>query len=197
MESSRVRGSVLAAIAASSLPRKEGTGPRPGPEVLYAPLAKAPQLENAPHTPWRAKPILISGASAYRKGEFVYQGYIYDDHGAKLTPDPTNPQTASVENPEQGDLFSAPDGTYTYPTGTSVYHENAANLVELRVKPSSRATLFRITLNSLTDPNLVAIALAIGGNEGTVHPFPFGANVSAPAQYFVTIHGTTAELTGQ
>ena len=33
-----------------------------------------------------------------------------------------------------GDLFSAPDGTYDYPTGPG-YDENAANLVELRVKP--------------------------------------------------------------
>src|SRR5439155_25548103 len=30
---------------------------------------------------------------------------------------------------------------------------------------------------------------------GVSHPFPFGANVSAPAQYFLTIHGTTAVLT--
>ena len=123
--------------SASSLPLEEGTSPRPGPEVLYEPLAKSPQLENAPRSPWHAKPILISGASAYRKGEFVYQGYIYDDHGAKLAPDPSDPQTNSLENPEQGDLFSAPDGTYTYPTDTSVYHENAANLVELRVRPKS------------------------------------------------------------
>src|SRR5207244_4402618 len=84
---------------ANSLPRQEGTASRPGPEVLYQPLAKAPQLENAPKSPWHASPILISGASAYRKGEFLYQGYVYDDHGAKLTPDPTNPQTNSAENP--------------------------------------------------------------------------------------------------
>src|SRR5258707_1230536 len=149
MGTSRAVGSALVALAAalaltapgvasgraSSLPRKEGTSVRPGPEVLYEPLAKAPQLENAPRSPWHAKPVLVSGASAYRSGEFLYQGFIYDDHGAKLTPDPTNPQTNSAENAEQGDLFSAPDGTYTYPTNTAVYRENAANLIELRVKP--------------------------------------------------------------
>jgi hypothetical protein len=31
----------------SSLPGQEGTAPRPGPPILYAPLAQAPQLENA------------------------------------------------------------------------------------------------------------------------------------------------------
>src|SRR5438445_1120544 len=191
-------GAVAAAsagAASSSLWKLQGSAPQPGPAVLYKPLAKAPQLENAPGSVWHAKPILVSGASAYRKGEFSYQGYVYDDHGAKLTPDPTDPQTSSSENPEEGDLFSAPDGTYTYPTNTALYHENAANLIELRVKPLRRATAFRITLNSLEDPNLVATAIAIGGSEGTSHPFPFGANVSAPAQYFLTVHGETAVLT--
>src|SRR5437899_2698783 len=90
--------------------------------------------------------------------------------------------------------FSAPDGTYTYPTGAG-YDENAANLIELRVRPTSEATAFRITLNTLENPNLVATAIAIGGTAGQSHPFPFGANVSAPAQLFLTIHGETAVLT--
>ena len=176
--------------ASTSLPAQRGTAPRPGPAVLYEPLAQAPQLENAPGSVWRAPPILTSGASAYRSGEFLYQGYVYDDHGAKLTPDPNNPMTAGGG----GDPFSAPDGTYTYPTGPG-YHENAANLIELRVQPLISATAFRITLNTLEDPNLIATAIAIGGSEGTTHPFPFGANVSAPAQDFLTIHGETAALT--
>jgi hypothetical protein len=93
-----------------------------------------------------------------------------------------------------GDLFSAPDGTYDYPSGPG-YDENAANLIELRVKPKLKATTFRITLNTLENPNLVATAIAIGGTPGETHPFPFGANVSAPAQYFLTVHGETATLT--
>ena len=44
------------------------TQPRPGPDILYAPLATSPQLENT--GPWNAQPILISQASAYRSGEF-------------------------------------------------------------------------------------------------------------------------------
>jgi hypothetical protein len=177
-----------------SLPAKEGAAPRPGPPVLYEPLAKAPQLENVKGSPWTAKPILVSGASAYSKGEFLYQGYLYDDHGAKEVPDPTNPMSSPGGDPSGGDTFSEPDGTYTYPTGPG-YDENAANLVELRVKPLASATAFRITLNTLENPNLVATAIAIGGTPGETHPFPFGANVSAPAQYFLTVHGEEAVLT--
>jgi hypothetical protein len=183
-----------ASAQSSSLPPKEGSAPRPGPPVLYQPLAQAPQLQNAPESGWHAAPILISGASAYRKGEFLYQGYLYDDHGAKEVPDPTNPMFSPGGDPSGGDTFSEPDGTYTYPTSPA-YAENAANLVELRVKPLTTATSFRITLNTLEDPALVATAIAIGGTPGVVHPFPFGANVTAPAQYFLTVHGETASLT--
>jgi hypothetical protein len=177
-----------------SLPPHEGTAPPPGPAVLYQPLARAPQLQNASGSIWRAPPILVSGAAAYRRGEFVYQGYLYDDHGAKEALDPTNPMLSPGGDPSGGDTFSEPDGTYTYPTGPG-YDENAANLIELRVKPLASATAFRITLNTLENPDLVATSIAIGGSEGVTHPFPFGANVVAPASLFLTVHGTTAVLT--
>jgi hypothetical protein len=180
--------------ASSSLPAKEGKAPRPGPAVLYERTARSPQLENEPASIWHAPAILVSGASAYRRGEFVYQGYLYDDHGAKEVSDPTDPMMSPGGDPSGGDLFSAPDGTYTYPTGPG-YDENAANLLELRVKALSQATAFRISLNTLENPDLVATSIAIGGTPGESHPFPFGANVSAPAQYFLTVHGSTAVLT--
>jgi hypothetical protein len=179
---------------AGSLPAREGSAPRPGPALLYQRPARAPQLENEPGSIWHAPPIMVSGASAYRKGEFVYQGYLYDDHGAKGVLDPTNPMISPGGNASGGDTFSEPDGTYTYPTAPG-YEENAANLIELRVKPLAQATALRLTLNTLVNPDLVASAIAIGGVPGVTHPFPFGANVRAPAQYFLTVHGTTAVLT--
>ncbi len=71
-----------------------GTG-RPGPDILYAPLAAAPQFVNAGI--WRAAPILVSGASSYRSGEYVYQDFLYDDHGA-VAPvmDPTDVRTQNA-----------------------------------------------------------------------------------------------------
>jgi hypothetical protein len=182
------------AASSPSLPPAEGKAPRPGPPILYQKPAAAPQLENASGSIWKAAPILASGASAYRRGEFVYQGYLYDDHGAKKLTDPTNPMISPGGDPSGGDTFSEPNGTYTYPTGPG-YDENAANLIELRVKPLPRATAFRIGLNTLENPALVATAIAIGGSEGQPRPFPFGANVSAPAQDFLTVHGETAVLT--
>jgi hypothetical protein len=161
-----------------------GPGPRPGPDILYAPPATAPELTNSGI--WHAPPILISGASAYRQGEFLYQDYIYDDHGANGgVPDPGDPRTS-------GDTFSMPNGTYTYPTNPA-YAGNAADFVELRVKPTSTATAFRITFNTMKDPSLVGTTIAIG-DSATPQQFPHGANASAPAQWFVTVHGNTADM---
>ena len=111
------------ALGASSL--YTGPGSRPGPSILYAPPALAPQLTNT--GVWHAPPILVSGASAYRDGEFLYQDWLYDDHGAREVPDPNDPRAS-------GDTFSKPDGTYDYPTGPG-YDNDAADLVEFRVKP--------------------------------------------------------------
>jgi hypothetical protein len=155
-----------------------GPGPRPGPAILYEPPAVAPELTNI--GPWRAKPILVSGATAYRHGEFMYQDWLYDDHGAHEVSDPNYPGST-------GDLFSKPDGTYDYPSGPG-YDNNAADLVEFRVKPMRRATLFRITLNTLENPALIAFSIALGGKPGHTFPFPDGANVVAPATLFLTVH---------
>src|SRR5688572_13552050 len=79
----KIAGGALAAALLAAAPAHAAglpsvkSGARPGPDVLYAPPPRAPQLENT--GPWKAAPILISGASAYRHGEFLYQDWIYDD----------------------------------------------------------------------------------------------------------------------
>jgi pimeloyl-ACP methyl ester carboxylesterase len=177
----------LAPAGASAASLYSGRAPRPGPALLYETRPVAPQLTN--RKPWRAKPILVSGTTAYRKGEFLYQDFLYDDSGARLTPDPADPKAA-------GNLFSHHNGTYTYPTAEG-YANNAADLVELRVKPLRRATAFRVTLNTLKDPSLVAFTIAIGGKEGETHPLPLGANVVAPADLFLTVHPAEEGMVGE
>src|SRR3954452_11484711 len=124
----------------ASLP-SVSSGERPGPTLLYADAPAAPQLENV--APWKAPPILVSGAEAYRDGEFLYQDFLFDDHGATGDQDPNDPFN-DVEN-----LFSPKHGTLSYPTDTATYANTAADLVELRVKPLADATAFRVTLNTL------------------------------------------------
>ena len=178
-----VLGATLASTAgAASL--YTGPGPRPGPDILYDSPAVAPQLGNT--GVWHAPPILVSGATAYRAGEFIYQDFLYDDHGAHEVADPNDPRS-------QGDLFSKPNGTYTYPTGPG-YDNDGADLVELRVKALATATAFRVTLNTLENPSLLAFSVAIGGTPGQVFSFPDGANVTAPADLFLTVHPSGSRM---
>lgn len=168
-----------------SLPRVP-SGELPGPDLLYREPVVAPQLQNT--GPWRAKPILVSGAESYRSGEWVYQDFLHDDHGARGVPDPSSPYGT------QAHTYSPAYGTFTYPTHPAYAH-NAADLVELRVRPLARATAFRVTLNTLKDPDRSAFTIALGGTAGTSVDWPHGAGVSSPAARFLTWHGDSVELT--
>jgi hypothetical protein len=161
------------------------SGHRPGPDILYAKPAVAPQLRN--RGIWKSKPTLVSGTQAYRDGEWMYQDYLYDDHGALGVLDPTTPWA------ETDFLFSPVAGSFTYPTARK-YADNAADLVEFRTKPLASATAFRVTLNSLTDPSLVGFTIALGVSA-VPQEWPAGADVTSPAAYFVTVHGQTATMT--
>lgn len=141
--------------------------PKPGPAILYAPPPRAPQLENAAGSGWRASPILVSGTSAYRMGEFLYQDYLFDDQGA--------------------------GSTYTYPTDPH-YAGDAADLVEFRIRPVGAGLAIRLTYNAMIDPSLVASTIALG-DSATPEPLPFDAGAQEPAQVFVTVHGSTVAIT--
>ncbi|MDX6200153.1 MAG: hypothetical protein QOJ79_3304 [Actinomycetota bacterium] len=158
---------------------------RPGPDLLYASEAGAPQLQNRPGGPWHAAPLLISGADAYRSGEYVYQGFLYDDHGAAGAQDPNDPLIQKF-------LFGAKSGTLTYPTD-KVFVNNAADLLEFRVTPLADATAFRMSFTSLVDPARTAFTLALG-TSSTAAAWPALAGVSSPAQLFVTVHGSVADV---
>lgn len=147
-----------------------------GPELLRAPSPRAPQLENT--GVWKAAPILICHASAYRAGEYVHQGCVYDDQGAQLVPS---------NWPEHSITFA-----YRYPTAEA-YRQNAADIVEVRVKPLADATAIRITYNTMLDASLVAATIALG-DSAAARPAPYGANTSMPAQRFVTVRGGTADV---
>src|SRR4051794_14446869 len=180
------------ALAAPGVARAENpslpsvdSGARPGPDLLYADAPYAPQLESLP--PFAAPPILVSGASAYRDGEFLYQDFLHDDRGAAGVGDPNDPLTpARVQ-------FKGKEGTLTYPTAAK-YTNNAADLVELRVRPLADATAFRVTLNSMVDPQVAAFTIAIGSSP-QARPWPDQAGVSSPAALFLTVHGDHAQLT--
>lgn len=162
-----------------------------GPELLHRPLAQAPQFENTGI--WTADPIMTSGASAYRNGEFLYQDYIYDDWGATTDAVDTSALPDGIARAVvEGAATGANVGNYTYPTNP-VYVGNAADLLELRVKLTEAGTAIRITYNSMLDPKLAATTIVLGASEGEFE-MPHGANTKAPGKLFATIHGDGIEF---
>ncbi|MCD2192395.1 hypothetical protein LQ327_03155 [Actinomycetospora endophytica] len=147
-----------------------------GPDLLRAPAVDAPQLQNTGI--WKADPIGVCMASAYRDGEYVHQGCPYDDEGG-------------------GNQYRWPNDTvlrnYTYPDDPA-YRRNAADIVEVRMKPEGDETAFRVTMNTMTDPDLLGLTLALG-DSATPRPAPHGANTVMPAQRFVTVHGIHGDVT--
>ena len=102
--------SVASSSTAAAPARSDGlpavsAGPRPGPAILYSKPPRAPQLENT--GAWKAPPILVSGTDAYRSGEWIYQDYLFDDHGATGVPDLNTPYGAGTNlfSPTAGDLL--------------------------------------------------------------------------------------------
>jgi dienelactone hydrolase len=181
----RITVLVASVALGAAAPARAEVPPTAGPDLLRAPAANAPQLSNT--GVWRAKPILVSGAVAYRRGELVYQDHLFDDHGAKA-------RFRDYSSP-QPNALAIPQGTYTYPSGPD-YHGNDADLVELRVRPLKRATAFRVTLNTMVDPKLAGVTLALGSPSSTSREYPHGANVSGPADVFVTVNGARALVSG-
>ena len=174
-------GRELAPVAVQA---RAGAAPAPGPALLYAAPPPASQLENT--GPWRAAPLLISGASAYVDGEFLYQDWLFDDHGADGgLPDPNAPAGGLANGTLADNVFSRYAGSYTYPSDPAYAH-NAADLVEFRVRSVAEGVAFRLTLNTLLDPNLVAATLALG-TTGEPRPLPGGANLSLDHAFSFTL----------
>ncbi|PSP79622.1 hypothetical protein BRC88_08670 [Halobacteriales archaeon QS_4_69_225] len=176
-----------------------GRAPRPGPEALYGDNPTPPPLENG--FGWDADPLMVAGCDAYVDGEYLYQDYVYDDHGA---------DTRSVfdQQPEGhilGGFYSRPTGDYRYPTDPERYGYNAADLLEFRARPTDDGVVYRITLNTMLKPDAAAVAVGVDtaadpddDGEGRQTDWGYGlGELGAPVDHRLVTWGTGAELDGQ
>ena len=172
-------GVPVASARAANSSLYSGPGPKPGPAILYQAPATAPQLTNA--GPWKAPPILVSGASAYRDGEFLYQDYLYDDHGARGCP------TRTTRASRGRQLLASP----TAPTPTRPARDTPTTPPTWSSSGSSRWRRDRVPHHAQHDREPVAGRLR--RSRSAARPAPpsrsrDGANVSAPASLFLTVH---------
>ena len=187
---------LASAAGAGSLP-EVGVGPRPGPAVLYAPLASAPQFENA--APWQAAPLRVSGTEGYAAGEYLWQDWIFDSYGANTTDLPAAPPDTAPASATGA--ASAPTGDVVYPTDAAVYGFDAADLLELRVKRVPGGLAYRITLNTMLVPDAAIAAIGIDtdanpatGSNDLGHAL--GTLGTLGVEHVIATWGTGAELDG-
>jgi pimeloyl-ACP methyl ester carboxylesterase len=137
----------------------------PGPSWLHAELATHPIVENSGG--WAAAPLMVSGAEAYRDGEYLFQDFIYDAHGANTTDAPALPPDTSPSS--TGGAASAPTGDLAQPTDAARFGNNVADLLEVRAKPELLGVRYRVTLNTLLadDATIVAIGIDTDRNPET------------------------------
>jgi dienelactone hydrolase len=175
--------------------------PRPGPDALYGDNPTPPQLENGPG--WAAEPLMVSGCEAYVDGEYLYQDFVYDDRGADVrswvASAPTNASSL-------GGVLSQPTGDYHYPNDPDRYGYNGADLLEFRARPTDGGVAYRITLNTMLEPDAAAVAIGIdteaapdletGDGRRTDWGYGLG-DLGAPVDHRVLTWGTGAELDGE
>jgi predicted esterase len=168
---------VLALVAAALVPSRstaDHIGPLPGPSVLYAPLATAPQFTNTGD--WSATSLRTSGSGGFAGGEYLYTDYIFDSFGANTT---GVPLAAPDIVPNSSDtLFGSATGDVTYPTDAARYGFDAADLLEFRARIVDETHIaYRITLNTMLAPD--AAAVAIGRDYGDVGSTDWGYGIGS------------------
>jgi hypothetical protein len=155
--------------------------------VLYERPPAVPELSVRP--PFRAAPLLVSGTDALRDEEYVYQDHLFDDRGAN-----TLPATGTQRDPNLSVGPSA--GDVLYPTAAR-FAGNAADLVEFRVRPTSRQLRYRVTLNAARDAGTAAVGIGIDLDRsgGAAVAWPHDAGLTSPGlDAFITAWGTGGDV---
>lgn len=160
----------------------------PGPDVLYEDPVTSPKLQ--PSGDWDADPLLVSGGEAYVDGEYLYQGWLHDDYGASV------PEETGTESPVETTL-DEPEGDLVYPTDAERYRYNAADIVEIRARPTDAGITYRIVLNTMVAPDAAAVAIGIDTGTATDTNWGFGlGELGAPVDNVLVTWGTDAVLKG-
>jgi hypothetical protein len=101
---------------------------------------------------------MIAGCDAYADGEYLYQDYVYDDHGADAR---SWGGGSPADSASLGGVLSQSTGDYHYPNDPGTYGYNAADLLEFRARPTDDGVAYRITLNTMLEPDAAAVAVGL------------------------------------
>jgi len=169
----------------------EAASPLPGPSVLYDEPVTAPQFQTTGI--WEADSTRVSGTEAYVDGEYLYQGWAYDDYGASTSVAATPPD----HDPDYNE-FGAMSGDIVYPTDQDVYAGNAGDLLEFRAQPRGDSVVYRLTLTTMTASDVAGIAIGIDRGDGSRTDWGYGlGELEAPVEDVIVVNGEYAEFDGK
>lgn len=170
---------------------------RPGPDLLY----EAPRTDpgTAPAGRFVRPASGVSGTTVVGDGELVWTGWPYDDHGADTIPLPLLNELLGADPAVTDQLFSARTGDLIYPTDRDRFAANAADLVEVRVRPDTDGLALRFTLNTLLAEAVPAVAVGIdrtGSDEDVDWGRGLGTLGPTGVDHVLWTDGVDADLDG-
>ncbi len=119
--------------------------------IFAMPLARADR-DGAP--PWQGEATGWGGTSTYAGHEWIHQDFVYDDYGA---------DTCTCGQPNVVSLGPT-TGDYRYPDGDA-YRDNAADIVEVRIRPRGQRLQVRVLLSTLVDAEVPALYVSADGED--------------------------------
>lgn len=139
---------------------------------------------------WTGSTARVGGAIEYDAGEFIYQGYLFDDTGATAT---------GQRPPQHGSFDGRSMGTFRYPTDSDRFADNVADLFELRIATSPSDVFGLIRLEAYRDTTTTVAAIAVdtdGDLTDSAGVWPRSAGLATPgADVVITVWGTGGEIT--
>lgn len=107
--------------------------------------------------PWTGEATLLGGTARYDAGEWIYTDFVFDDYGA---------DTGVWGQPNVVSLAGT-TGDARYPAG-STYRSNAADIVEVRVRPSGDDLDVRVLLQTLVRSDVPALSVTAGSYNAVI-----------------------------
>jgi predicted esterase len=145
-------------------------------------LPLAPARADAP---WSGRPTLISGTSRLDAGEWIYTDFVYDDYGADTGPAWGQPNVVSL---------ASTVGDARYPDGDA-YADNAADIVEVRVRVVRNDLQIRVLLQTITDATTPALWVEAGSFSDVITNANAEVNTAANTITFVVPKGAAGSKT--
>jgi dienelactone hydrolase len=158
--------------------------------LIGVPQASAQHRADGVLSDWAGSGTSLAGQTRISGGELIYDDWLYDDYGADIDNGTNQPVFRGNLAPTQGD--------YRYPTNSTRYGYNAADLRQLRVAADASGLHLLVYLQTMKASNAVAVTVALDNprDHSPTASWPDAVGITTPgADRFITFWGTGGWIT--